>query len=350
MIGNKVAVIGAGCLSLSVAGQFAAAGKSITYIDLEESKTVFNAMSGPKKLTMTGALSGSVLFESVLNDIGSLNSYDLVVVAIMPSMYESVLPSLAAKIKKGATVVFFPGNFGAALFKGYIEKNGLSTSDVTIAESVSYPCVCKQNGGDGILVQSLKSEMGISVEPCEKQEELLSYFNEVFGIYQLADSFLSTSLDNINMSLHPLPVLLNLGAIESKVCAFRHYIDGVSPIIGSLMDKMDAERIAIGRKLSINLTSALDQLKVYYGDYPASNLYEYVSREDGPYPGVGKFGLDSRYIQEDIPYLLVPAIAIADRIGVDVPVMKFSVEIAIQITGQDFNKETFDLKMLESVL
>lgn len=347
---KKVAVIGAGCLSLSVAGQFASCGNKVIYIDLQNNKEAFSQLRQSRIINVTGELSYKAEFDDVSDDISSITECELVVVAVMPSMYEELLPKLACLAKKGMTFVFFPGNFGASLFMGYIQKCGLSLDDITIAESVSYPCVCKQDGPTGILIQSLKSEMGISIKPDCRKNSVLDYFNEIFGIYQLSESFLSTSLDNINMALHPLPVLLNIGAIENEKATFRHYIDGVTPTIGKLMDQIDAERIAIGDKLDIKLTSALEQLKVYYGDNPAENLYQYVSREDGPYPGVGKFGLDSRYIEEDIPYLLVPAIAIAERIGIDVPVMKFSVKLASMITGQDFEKETFDLDMLKSAI
>jgi len=68
-------------------------------------------------------------------------------------------------------------------------------------------------------------------------------------------------MDNPNCVLHPLPVLLNVGSIERDPLQFRHYIDGITPLIASMIDRMDAERLAIGKAYGLNLVPILEQLK-----------------------------------------------------------------------------------------
>ena len=317
------------------------------YIDVEPGKKNYEALKKSRTLEVKGLISNKIPLRDASYSISSIYGCSVVVIAVMPSLYEEVFPKVADYLTPGTLVCFFPGSFGALLFSGYLKSRGFDPSTLTIAESVSYPCVCKEEAPGEIVIQSIKSELDISVSPKEKEAEVLEYINGVFGIYNLSASFMATSMDNINMTLHPFPVLLNIGAVENKDIFFRHYIEGVSPTIGRLMDQVDEERLRIGEAYGVKLKSALDQLKVYYGEYDAHNLYEYVSREDGPYKGVGKFGLSSRYIEEDIPYLLVPAIYYAERNGVDIPVMKFCVELARMITGKNYYEDSFNIRYLD---
>ena len=72
-----------------------------------------------------------------------------------------------------------------------------------------------------------------------------------------AKNLLEVDLDNLNYTLHPFPVLLNYGDIEKNPSTFRHYMDGITPILSEKMEALDLERLEIGKKLGIELQSCL---------------------------------------------------------------------------------------------
>lgn len=333
---KNITVVGSGPLSLSLAAQYADYGDKVFYVDLTENESLLS-----KKVKISGIWNTEVEFEGVSFSLNDIPECREIAIAITPSHFEQVFPIVISKLKKGMKIHFFPASFGAMIFTAMLKKEGINPADFVITESVSYPYVCAMKDSCELLAQSKKQELRVSVFPQEKSKETIDELNKVFGIFESAKNFLETSLDNMNMSLHPLPVLLNLGAMESQN-PFRHYIDGVTPSVGALMDKLDAERMKIGEALGLKLSSALEQLKKYYGDNDSSNLYQYVASEKGPYTRVGKFNLSSRYVQEDIPYLLVPAIAIADDLNIDVPAMKLCVELANSVLNTDFYKTGFN--------
>lgn len=339
---NKlITVIGSGPLSLGLAAQYAQAGRQVFYVDLTDNQK----LREEKKIRISGIWNDDIRLFGVSFDVNDIPACDEITIAITPSHFKVIFPIVLKKLSKGMQINFFPASFGAMIFCAMLKNIGLKTDDYIITESVSYPYVCTMKSETELLAQSKKNELRVAVEPAEKKENTINKINEVFSIFTSAKNFLETSLDNMNMSLHPLPVLMNVASLDSEK-PFRHYMDGVTPSIGNLMDKLDAERMNIGKALNIDLSSALDQLKKYYGDNESTNIFEYVSDEKGPYTKVGRFDLNSRYVQEDIPYLLVPAIAIADDLGIEVPTMKLCVNLANSILGVNFQEIGFNKKTI----
>ncbi len=64
-----------------------------------------------------------------------------------------------------------------------------------------------------------------------------------------------TSLGNIGMVLHCVPVLMNIGWIESEKTKFEYYYDGISKSIADVLEKIDSERIVIAKAMGINIES-----------------------------------------------------------------------------------------------
>lgn len=200
---------------------------------------------------------------------------------------------------------------------------------------------------DGTLyIHSIKKELRMAVCPVHRTDSVIGMLNGYFDVFAPARNFLETSLDNMNMTLHPLPVLMNMYSVERALDAFRHFIDGVTPAVGRLLEKMDRERIAIGDAYGLRLTPAIDQLKAYYGECGRNTIADYVSALDGPYPNVKGFGLNSRYITEDVPYLVVAGLSLGKAAGVSAPVMELCVQLASAVMNVDYLASGYSLARL----
>ena len=189
----------------------------------------------------------------------------------------------------------------------------------------------------------------MATSPREQNSTVLDIMNDIFsGVvdYFTGANLLELDLDNINQTLHPLPVLLNYGAIERRPDTFRHYMDGVTPLISEKMMQMDEERLCIGKALDLDLISAIKQLKMYYGDNDAQTYYEYVNSAESPYIDIAGHSVRSRYITEDVPGLLVPAIQLAGRVGVETPLMELCVRLSSTLHGVDYGAEGTTLEKL----
>lgn len=341
---KKVTVIGNGVLSLSVAAQVARKGDKTFYVDLsrKDESEIENY-----NLNVIGAEEYSVCLNKVTPNFDSVKYADFIMITVTASNHQVVLDNILPLLHDGQTVVFFPACFGAMNFMKAIKGMNLN---ITVCEAVSFLYVCSQPDANTINVQAIKNSMKMSVSPEGKTDETISVLSDWFKGLIPAKNFLETSLDNMNITLHPLPVLLNIGAAETNEKEFYHYTQGVTPTVGKLMDIIDKERMNIGKALGIKLTSAYDQLVEYYGERGLPTMTEYISSAKGPYPDVKGFGLSSRYVTEDVPYLLVAASSIAKYCSVETPMIDLTIKLASMIMETDYIKTGYNFDDLSDIL
>jgi len=334
-VSSKAVVIGNGELSLFIAGQLSANEILVTYLDMTENFRIWTALHQHTNLSWSGALQGETNLADVHrfsdipdeNTTTSITNAEIIVITVTASVYPILLPHLAPLLHTGQHVIVFPAIFGAQSLLEHISSLE-DPPDVTIAEAASFPAVCTWDSKHALYIQSIKSLLQLSVYPTVRLEKEILFYNAYFNLFEPAVNFLETSLSNINVVLHPLPILLNLGAVERNAEQFRHFLDGFSPLVGALVEQIDRERLAVGKAFGLSLSPALSQLKMYYGDSEASHLYEYVSDPDGPHKDVQGFGVDSRYITEDIPYLLVPMLELGRKAGIPMPISELCLRLA----------------------
>jgi len=328
----NVTVIGTDALSLCLAAQMAHHDAGVVYVDARKG-TAVQELDAPW-IRVTGEADYSSRLTKITSSYSSVAESGIVVIAAPASYHPDVFEQVIPLIHSGQTFVLFPACFGAInLKRAALWKN----CDITICEAVSFLNVCEMQGENTVFIQSEKSSMRMAVSPSERTRETLELLNRYFGILSHAENFLETSMDNINMVLHPLPLLLNIRYADTNISEFRHYVDGVTPTVGKLLEQLDEERLAIGNAFGLNLNSALFQLKEYYGDRNLPSLTEYVSSESGPYPLVKGYGLDSRYITEDVPFLLVAAASLGKACGIETPVMDLCIHLAALIHQTDYS-------------
>lgn len=340
----KVTVIGNGTLSLSVAAQVSAKGDETVYVDLSR-KDASDAHD--YTLSVVGVHEYSTVLKKVTNDFGSASKADVVIIAVTASQHQKVLDNILPLLHDGQTVVFFPACFGAISFLRAIREKNL---DITVCEAVSFLYVCDQIDAATLNVQAVKNKMKMAVVPAQRADETLSLLGNWFYGLIKAKSFLETSLDNMNITLHPLPVLLNLSAVESDEKNFHHYTQGVCASVGKLMGKIDQERMNIGKSLGIELTSAYDQLVEYYGERGLPTMTDYISSPKGPYTDVRGFGISSRYITEDVPFLLVAASSIAKYCRIETPMIDLTIKLASEIMDTDYFSAGYNFDDLSDII
>ena len=336
---KNVTVIGNGPLSLSIAARAAARGAAVTYIDLQ--KKMQTGYQVP--VEVTGIEEYVVNFKEVTQSFDPVSDAEIIMVTVTGSAHDVVFEDVVPKVKSEQIVAFFPACFGAINFLAKLHQSG---KDATVCEAVSFPCVCAGKSPQSIHVQNIKSSLRMAVYPTAKTDAVISMLNQYFDIFEPAKNFLETSMDNMNMTLHPLPVLLNVAWVEKNADSFRHYVDGISPAVGRLMERVDEERMAIGDAFGLQLTSAYDQLVQYYGERNLPSLWEYASSLNGPYTEVKGFGLYSRYVEEDIPYLLVAAAELGKSCGVATPMMDMCVQLASALMKTDYIQKGYSLKRM----
>ena len=233
---------------------------------------------------------------------------------------------LSANVVDGQLLVMFPGYFMTEQVANILQRAG--TVNFGICEMTSAPLVCSMSQDGIIHIHKRKKKLKYAGYKGNSYSKALSRLKDFLPMLSIAADTVETSLENINSILHPLPILLNLVAVQRAPENFRHFFDGIDEHVSRLMHLMDEERCAVGRSLGFSLEPTLVQLKSYYGDNDAKTIFEYIHTPECPYSEISGFGLSSRYIKLDVPYLVANTSRLAHANNVPVPLFDTCMTLA----------------------
>jgi opine dehydrogenase len=299
------------------------------YLKIKAEKEMF--LDGD--ITAGGKLSGATMeIEEALKDT------DVILIVVPSFAHTPIFKKMVVHLEDGQHVIIIPGNYGGLRLKKMMTDRGIK-KEITISETVSLPYACRIVTYNTVMIYKKKSRLKIASCPSRNNPQALDIMNDIFGDYVnffAGENLLEVDLDNPNQTLHPLPVLLNYGDIERHPETFRHYIDGITPLISEKMMDMDEERLAIGRAFGLKLTSTMEQLKMYYGHNDSKTYYEYSNSSESPYKDVVGHNVRSRYLTEDVPGLNVPALQLAEKAAVETPIIELTIRLSSWLHGVDY--------------
>ena len=339
-------VLGAGNGGMATAADIAAQGYAVRLFEGLPPTDDFKRLAEEKEIHINGDGPTSGRLELVTGSMQKAVEGADVILLVAPAfahrpLFERLIPHLI----DGMDVVLVPGNFGSFLLRKMMREQSLNPR-ITISEVASLPYACRITDYHTVTVFKRKQSLKLGTWPVEKNRKVLETLSGYTAIYKEAQNVLEIALDNFNCILHPLPVLLNYGAIDQNPAQFRHYMDGISPLVSQQMKKMDQERINIGRAYGLNLVSTLDQLKTYYGINTSTSIFKYVNSPQTPYADLIGHSTHGRYLTEDLPYLLCPIYQLGEKARVKTKLFKLTIDLASQLHGRDYLAEGNNIEKL----
>jgi opine dehydrogenase len=172
----------------------------------------------------------------------------------------------------------------------------------------------------------------------KQTDSVLERVRDVYPMMSAAKNILQTSLQNGNPVIHPTITLMNVALIERTKGDFEFYHQGVTPAVGRLIEAVDRERIAIGKKLGVKVI-ADPELSVLQG-YMSEATYDKGFITAPGFAGVkAQPSLDYRYFNEDVGYGLVFLQKLAEQVGVATPVISAVITLASVLMNRDYMGE-----------
>ncbi|MGE5580559.1 MAG: NAD/NADP octopine/nopaline dehydrogenase family protein [Bacillota bacterium] len=333
------AVLGIGNGGQAMAGYLALHGFRVKLWNRSPGKV--DAVNSRGGIRLLGAAEGIGVPLAVTRDIASAcGGSDVLMVTVPASGHRDVARMLAPHLVDGQVVVLNPGRTGGALaFRANLERAGCR-ADITVAETNTFIFASRTVEPGISHIYGIKKHVSLAALPAYRTEEVLSLVRTAFPQFIPADNVLATSLDNMGAIFHPVPALFNVTRLEAGE-KYEHYMGGISRSVARLLERLDAERVAIARVLGVSARSALEWLKDTYG-VTAHNLYEAI-QSNAAYRGIlAPDSLDTRYIHEDVPFSLVPLVHLAEFAGLRAPVLRSVIAVAEGLLDRDFWAEGRD--------
>lgn len=333
---KRVFVCGGGHQGLSMAAHLALNGINVTLWNRTPGN--IQEVIDSHEIYCSGIVNGKAHIERVSHNIDEVIS-DFVMVTTPSNAHKDIAKKIAPYVHKDMIVILNPGRtFGAIEFAMTLLECGVKELP-HIAETQTIVYTCRRSSKNSTNIFALKEDVkiaalkGSNIEYIMDQmpECLKSHFDEV-------DSVAVTSLSNVGMILHCAPVLMNIGWIESGKVDFKYYYDGISKSVASYIEKIDAERIAVGKALGFQIESTAEWLRRTYL-VKGNDLFECIRNNEAYKEIDAPPTIKTRYILEDVPNGLVPIEQIGRIVGIDTPNCSTIISLASSVFEIDFRNQ-----------
>lgn len=338
-----ISVIGTGNGGQAIAGWLAMQGHDVSLYGRNDK--VAADLNAHKDIKLTGAISGEGHLSEVTTDIHkSVTGADVIMVVTTANAHGSIARQIASDLKDGQIIILNPGRTGGALeFKRALEAAGC-TARVYVAEAQTlvYACRLVENGVVNII--GVKDKVLLSAVPSSDTDFVLSKITPVYPCFCAAENVLRTSLENIGAMFHPCVLLFNAATVERN-SVFWFYRD-MTPKIADFIEKIDRERLAVGKAYGIDLLSVSDWISYAYPGTPGDTLCEKMKNNPAYHDIKSPSTIFTRQLTEDIPTGVLPIMELGEVAGVPVPLMRSMVEICGDLLDIDFRKKGRTLEHL----
>lgn len=338
---TKWAIIGAGNGGHAVAGYLGYLGYEVNIYDTFE-KTI-NVIKEQGGIEIDGITKGFGKIKIASTNIEEVIKDTDMIMVINPSIYHKSIAEKCAKyIKKDQMIFLHPGaTFGAFAFKKALEDFGCK-EDIVIAESNTLIYAARSLEPGKVDILGKKDRLLVAALPAVKTNEVVSILREVYPEIEAAENVLVTSIDSTNPIVHCTPTILSTSWIESDK-DWYFYIDGMSKTIGRFVEKLDNERIELGKELDLvedeNLLACVRQYEYEY-NVKQSTLSDAVKNTEAYADIKGPKSLNTRYLYEDIPMGLIPLVSLAKQLGIKTDRMELIIKMAELLLEEDLHKNS----------
>jgi opine dehydrogenase len=336
----NIAVLGSGNGGCAVAFDCAVHGHQVHLFDFEQFPESIKAVQNNGGIYCEGILEGFQSVASAGHEIEKALDGADIIYAVGPA-YSTRPFAEACKpyLKQGQIVIVCPSSCGGSVEFKNGAKLDLRDGDIVVAETSTLPYAVRLiEPGKIRIFNKLKGGLFLAAVPAQHTNYVLEQVGDVYPAMSMAKNILQTSLQNGNPVIHPAITLMNVGLIERTRGDFDFYHEGVTPTVGRLVEAVDLERIAIGKKLGVNVLPD-PELGVTQG-YMTEATYDNGFITAPGFAGVKAQGsLDHRYFNEDVGYGLVFIQKLAEQVGVETPVISAVITLVSLLMNRDYMSE-----------
>lgn len=343
---GKISVIGAGNGGVALAADLAMKGFDVCLYAHPDHDKNLRKIKENGGVSLHGVLSGKVKINTLTTSPEvAVKNVKYIFVALPAYAQEEVCDLICPFLERKAVIIFMPGNFFSLCFMKKYKRD-----DIILIETSSLPYACRATENGGVDILGIKKCMNFSVSKSTTAErtEILIFLNTAISTkLKLLSHALASGFECLNAIMHPAPVLLNTGWVETTKGDFFFYKDGVSPSIGKFLDQLDMERLRIAESFGIALKPFVHVIREFY-DYQFDDIGSFARCSSIIQNSVkaSPSDLNSRFITEDIPYILVPWHCLAKMNKVEDKGISCLISLASLLTGKDYLKEGRNLESM----
>jgi opine dehydrogenase len=333
---KKIAVLGAGNGGQAKAADLAHRGLSTNLWNRSQDRiTPLQKQGGIHLEGLLTCFSKPALITSNLE--AAISGIDIIMITTTAPAHRSLIRQFSPYLREGQMIILNPGRTGGALEVRNTLQEEQVMARIYVAEAQSLPYACRITKPGSVRIAGIKNELPLAALPADDTPYVLESVQGLFPSFTPARHVLETSLGNIGAIFHPAVALFNICRIEEKA-EFLFY-KSVTPKIAAFLDKLDLERLAIGKAFGLELTTASDWLTQTYDNIRGTTLHDRIQSNTAYAAISGPTNLKNRLLYEEVPTGLVPLIALGRIADIPTPLSSSLAILASALTGVNFHTE-----------
>ena len=333
----SVTLIGAGPLGCSFAADLASRGVSVMiYCQPDHPGYLGMIEKNDGWLKASGNVNGTFKVHTT-TDMDVALQHSPFIVSTVPSFgHENVMRTLRPFDLRNHILVVTVGNF-------FYLSARQTTNAKAVAETDISPYATRVED-DVVLVKGTKHRLAIWMAPSssqvERQDQIIKrQIDTIFTPHlDWCQSLLQVGLNNINPICHSPAILMNTGWIESTCGDFHFYRQGMSPSVSKVTERIDQERLIIGRAYGIELMDITQYMNENYVHTKKFNNYREFAegtKIHNKTKGAPK-NMNHRYLLEDVGHCMVLWYELGLKSGLTSPGLKALIDLASIVSGFDY--------------
>ncbi len=346
---ENIAVLGAGNAGYAFSVYLTQRGHNVTLYESDKFRENIDPIIENDGIQSFGELCGFTKIKKVTTNMSeALDDAKLIIVPVPAFAQDFIFEKMIPHLQKGQIILLTPDNTGSIRLFNLLKKKNMENK-VTICGSASMLFVAKRSGlaPGQVNIDGIKNIIRIASMPAKKIDDAKDTLANVFDKLKFNKNVLENSLSNFNHQLHPAPILLNAGRVESKE-AFYFYKEGHTSSIDKVLKQIDEEKINIGRSLGYEIEPFEDIFQSYYKGRCAEtdDINEMINSNLCYRNVLSPSSMKSRFIIEDIKYGLVLMSSIGERFNIKTPIIDSIINISSVLNGSDYMSEGITLDKL----
>ena len=353
LMGTNITILGGGNGAFAAASHLTIEGHSVTLYESPQFKDSIKGICelggiNLRTLPSNGLKEGFARLRCITTDIKKALKDAEIIFVIVPSFaHENIAKLSAPYLHNGQLVVTAPGNMYGCIHFAHIVKQSGNYSDILYADLDCMMYACRKMNETSVWLRGYKHGLGCGVFPANKTSEVFERIHKIYPYFVKRDNVLATGISNPNFAVHIPVMLFNISNIDNKR-DMLFYRECFTPSIGLIVDAIDRERMAFTREGIFSLQDLLTQDREWYGYQGASGNSVAEIQANNPIYPTSKLPLNKyhRYITEDVPYGLIPAIELLELFHLPHKTMSMLADTACILCDRDFYKEAITLRSI----
>jgi len=264
----------------------------------------------------------------------ALDGVGLIMVVVPAYGHRWMAEQMAPYLVDGQIIVLHPGRtFGAIEFKQVLMSLDVSEG-VIVSEAQTFIYASRATGPSQVHIFRIKHSIPVAAIRAHLIPGVIATLRRVYPQFVPGDNVFKTSLENIGSVFHPALCVLNAGWIEHDV-DFEFYYEGATPAVTKVLERIDEERVNVAEAIGIRAISARQWLYMAYSA-AGNTLFEAMRKNNG-YRGIlAPKSLKVRYIEEDVPFSLVPIASTGKMLNIATPTIDSVIKLASALNTRDY--------------